>query len=164
MACWLAYPKPVMQADDDGTDLPTSTMDKYSIGYMKFDPNTWWRKIHWFVSISLGGKGMPEFCQVQMNQLQVEILDPQMVVPAEAIAFCLGQAAFDLGWSLGNCVNARGTQTKREAFTFGYTKPSIDGGPHKNVKPSRHEQTKSLKNRRVEILWQFWHKMMKAAW
>ena len=43
------------------------------------------------------GKGMPEFCQVQMNQLQVEILDPQMVVPAEAIAFCLGQAAFDLG-------------------------------------------------------------------
>jgi len=40
---------------------------------------------------------MPEFCQVQMNQLQVEILDPQMVVPAEAIAFCLGQAAFDLG-------------------------------------------------------------------
>ena len=42
-----------------------------------------------------GEKGMPEFCQVQMNQLQVEILDPQMVVPAEAIAFCLGQAAFD---------------------------------------------------------------------
>lgn len=56
MACWLAYPKPVTQADDDGTDVPTSTMDKHSIGYMEFDPNTWWRKIHWFVSISLWGK------------------------------------------------------------------------------------------------------------
>ena len=35
---------------------------------------------------------------------------------------------------------------KREAFTLGDRKPSIDGGPHKNAKPSRHEQTKIFKN------------------